>query len=209
MKKITRQRQKSGDILQIYIDDFGYIYFKIIDILKFNPECSYQYLIRIFKDVYKEPLSEITQLNRDLLIAPIVIGGYNGLMKSLELIIISNEDIFENEKILPDVKRGEPINIYGYDHSKYSKWTVLRELGDTRNTYFTTLEKVKHLEWSGAINITGIPFRIKLELLKLQGKDIKVECGLKDWHEELIYEMAIDLPVYSNLDPKTRDFAYE
>ncbi len=48
-------------------------------------------------------------------------------------------------------------------------------------------------------NIEIIPFLIELEILKLQGKDIKREFGIKDWLEELYYEKHSKLPIYSNL----------
>jgi hypothetical protein len=210
MKEITRKRQKDGDILEIFIEDFGYVYFKYIDILKIKSDSSYPYLIRIYKKVYSESINNLQVLDRDLLIAPITISGSNGLMKALKLRIVVNEEIYENEKILPDVKNGSPIFVGGYDASKHEKWQVLKDLGDTmKASYIIDYNKVSHLEWGGAMNITGIPFRIKLELLKLEGKDIKKECKLKDWHEELIYEMSNKLPIYSKLDPKTRDYAFK
>lgn len=211
MKQITRKRQKAGDILEIYIEDLGYIYFKIIDILQIKSDSSYPYLIRVYKKIYKDPIHNIADLDRQLLIPPKTISAFNGIMKVLPLRILANEEeILQEEKVLPDVKDGSPIHKYGFDASKYKKWLVIKELGDTMNSYYTDdYDKVRHLEWVGALNVIGIPFRIKLELLKLQGKDIKTEYGLKDWHEEMIYQQTHDLPIYSELDTNTRDFAYD
>lgn len=210
MKPITRKRQKAGDILEIYIEEFGYVYFKLMDIRKVKPDSSYPFMIRVYKTVYKKPIENISDLGRDLLFAPITISAYNGMMKLPNIRIIANEEeINDDEKILPEVKRGSPPFVFGYEGNKYDEFWVLKDLGDVLNVYMVNdYQKVRHLEWAGAMNIIGIPFRIKLELLKLEGKDIKEENGLKDWHEELIYEMTKDLPIYSRLDPKTRDFAY-
>jgi hypothetical protein len=51
MNKIKRKRQKPGDILEIFIENFGYVYFKVIDVLKIKSDNSYPYLIRLYKKV--------------------------------------------------------------------------------------------------------------------------------------------------------------
>lgn len=207
-KEINRKRLIHGDILEIEIDNHGFVYFKYLNIQKFNPDSSYPDLIRIYKKVYDSPLYNPVSLDRELLIAPKLISGRLGIFKALNIRIVANENVFEEEKVMPDVKTGYPDHLYGFEEEKYEKWKVMKEMGDTMKSFFTTLGKVRHLEWAGAMNITGIPFRIKLELLKLQGRDIKLEYGLKDWHEELIYQQSINLPAYSLLNPETRDFAY-
>lgn len=208
-KEISRKRLVHGDVLEIEIDNFGFAYFKYINVQKINPDSSYPDLIRIYKNLYEHPINNLESLDRELLVAPKLISGRSGIFKALKIRIVANENVFEEEKIMPDVKIGYPDHLYGFEEEKYEKWKVKKDMGDSIKSYFTTLDKVRHLEWAGAMNITVIPFRIKLELLKLQGKDIKLEYGLQDWHEEFIYLQSINLPVYSLLNPETRDFAYE
>ena len=80
-------------------------------------------------------------------------------------------------------------------------------MGDVNDTFFTTIDKVRHLQWAGAINIEAIPFRIKLEISKLNNIDIKTATGLNGWLEEHIYEMYSTTPIYSLLDKNIRDYA--
>lgn len=195
-KKITRKRPADGDIIELCIDGLGYIYFKYIDILKFRPVSSNQYLIKVYKKIFLSPIEDINLIERELLLPPMAIAGANELMKVLKTRIVANEEIYEDDKILPDVKSGNPIFAYGFDEEKYESWTVLKNLGDTRDTFFTTIEKVKHLQWAGAIHVGAIPFRIKLEIFKLKNKDIKTELGLNEWIEEHIYEMCFNASIY-------------
>jgi hypothetical protein len=206
-KEIKRKSLKDGDVIELVIEDFGYVYMKYIDVINIFPQSSYPSLLRIYKSVYNAPVSPLTTLDRELLIAPLLIHGVKGIFKELNCKLIANEEVNSDEMILPDVKRGHPPLTGGFVEGNYEKMMVLRNLGDTDDYFFTKPKNVMHLEWSGAANISIIPFRIKLELLKLQGKDIKKEIGLKDWLEEEMYKRAINLPPYSKLDKSTRDFA--
>lgn len=207
LQEIKRKSLKNGDIIEIKIEEYGYVYAKYINVLLIYPETSYPDLLRIYKSVYVEPLDNLILLKRDLLIAPLAIAGLKGIFKTLHCKIIANETVEGEDEVLPDVKRGHPPFIGGYDDTKYEKWMVLKKLGDPTKFSFENYESVKHLEWAGATNVEVIKFRIKLELLKLQGKDIKKEIGLNDWLEEEIYKRAINLPIYSLLNKKDRDYS--
>ena len=206
LEEIKRKKIIDGDIIEIEIKNFGYVYAKYINVLRIYPETSYPDLLRIYQKIYSKPITNLTSLDRELLIAPLAIAGIKGIFNILKCKIIGNEEVVIEEETLPDVKRGHPAFVGGYDDTQYDKWMVLKKLGDPTKFLLTKLENVKHLEWAGATNIEVLIFRIKLELFKLQGKDIKKEIGLKDWLEEEFYNRAINLPIYSKLDKSTRDF---
>lgn len=206
MEEIKRKTLINGDVIEIEIKDYGYVYAKYINVLLIYPEASYPDLLRIYKTVYNKPLDKLIDINRQLLIAPLAIAGIKGIFKTLKCKIVLTENVSEEEKVLPDVKRGHPPFIGGYDETKYNKWMVLSKLGDTTKTTFSTLEKVRHLEWAGATNVEILPFRIKLEILKLNHKDIKKEEGINGWLEEEFYQRSINMPSYSKLEKSTRDF---
>ncbi len=207
LKKINRKKLKHGDVIEFYIQGLGYNYAKFVNVLQIFKSSSYPHALRIYKEVRKTKLEDVADLNRELLIAPIAISGGNGIIKVLNCEIIANEDFDKEEIILPDVKEGYPPFAGGYVEENYEKMEVLKNLGDVDDSFYAKPKNVKHLEWAGASNVEGIPFRIRLEQLKLHGKDIKKVDGLKDWLEENIYERAIRLPVYSKLKKNIRDFA--
>jgi hypothetical protein len=209
VKEIIRKKLLHGDILEIEILDYGFAYLKYLNIQKFNLNCGYPDLVRIYKGFYAKPIIELKELDRELLIAPITISGRLGIFKVLNIKIICNEEVLIEEEIMPDVKIGYPDDLFGFEIEKYEKMKVMKDMGDTINTYFTTLDKVKHLEWAGATNVRSIPFRILLENLKLQGKDIKEVFGINNFLEEIEYEKTKSMPIYSQLDIKTRDYAFK
>jgi hypothetical protein len=207
LKEIKRKQLVNGDIIELDIKNYGFLYAKYINILSFYPESSYPDLLRIYKKCYKSPIDKLELLDRELLVAPLAIAGIKGIVKTLGCKVIANEVVAKSEEILPEVKRGHPPFMNGYDESKYEKFMVLKNLGDVNSFYFSIPKKVKHLEWAGGTNVQSIMFRIKLELLKLEGKDIKKVEALKDWLEEEVYNRAINLPCYSKLDKPYRDKA--
>ncbi len=207
--QIKRKKLIHGDILEIEMPNYGFIYAKYINVLSFFTESGYPDVLRVYNKCEEKPIDRLEILNRDLLFAPQPIAGIKGIIKRLDCKIIANESVNQDEEILPDVKRGHPPFINGYDESKYEKFMVLRNLGDVKDYYFSTSEKVKHLEWAGALNIEGLIFRIKIELLKIENKDIKKEEGIKDWLEQEIYDRTIRLPCYTKIEKKYRDKAMD
>lgn len=207
LEKIKRKKLKHGDVIEFHIQGLGYNYAKFINVNEIFKSSSYPHALRIYKEVRKTKLGDLADLNRELLIAPIAIAGGNGIVKVLNCEIIGNEDFDAEELILPEVKNGYPPFVGGYVEENYEKMEILKNLGDIHDFFYTKPQKAKHLEWVGAVSVEAISFRIKLEQLKLLGKDIKKVDGLNDWLEEHIYECSIRLPIYSKMKKNIRDFA--
>lgn len=84
------------------------------------------------------------------------------------------------------------------------RWLYYEELGNPLKQHFADYDNVKHLEWKRILNIELVPFRIAMEKLKIEGKNIKDYIESMDRLEESEYNKSIDLPIYSKLLQKLR-----
>lgn len=190
---IKRKYLKHGDVVEIQLTHSKrFVYGKIIDPLKIHNPIKLPFFLRVYKSVYDSGISDLNCLSRELLLAPFYLVGQSAAITKFGWKIIGTENILEEEEFIPDTKSEWPMYPL-----KPEKWRYIRNF-DTK-TIFTDYDKVKHLDDSSGKNIEIIPFLIELEILKLQGKDIKREFGIKDWLEELYYEKHSKLPIYSNL----------
>ncbi len=187
------QRLKNGDILEIPLNnEYGFGYAKFLNSKKVWSNNNLPDVLLIFKFNCAKTIDNIAEIKeRELLIAPVAIAGSNGILKS-GWRLIGNELILERDKFLPYVKTGWPPLIPNPE-----KWAYYEDLGDTTKMHFSEYDKVSHLEYSRVLHINVVPFRITMELMKLEGKDIKKMIGKLDWLEEVEYNQSFDIPPYS------------
>jgi len=186
-------RIKHGDFIEIPLEgEFGFGYAKFIDPKKISVDKDLLPIFHLYNYTSLKSLKDYKEIKKELLIAPVTVAGTNGINK-LGWRIIGNEPVLDDEKFLPDVKTSWP------PVGPSTKWAYYENLGDTTKMHFARLEQVEHLAWAESLEIDIVAFRITLELLKIMGKDIKNEIGLKDWLEEYEYKNAIGLPIYSEL----------
>jgi len=193
---MSRTVIKNGDIVQIPLSKYmsGYGYGKYIDAVKvFRGAINLPSIIRLYSHITETPEQNPKMIRRDLLMAPIALVGIKGAHK-LGWKTIDNEQISEDDKFLPDVKSGWPPLI-----PVPERWVYKEELGNPEKLHFAEYDNVKHLENSRLLNIEMVPFRIAMENLKLEGKNIKDIIKSMDWLEEAEYNSSYDLPPYSTL----------
>lgn len=187
---------RNGNILEIPLKgDYGFGYCKILDPMKIWCTNNIPVIFRIYNFRSKQKVSRAEEINRDLLIAPITVVGASAIRK-FEWRVVSKEKVGENEKFLPDVKTPWP------PFGPIEKWGYYEDLGDPTKMHFAKFEQVEHLDWPQSLNIENIPFRITMEFMKIENKDIKEEIGLENWLEENEYKLSYPLPIYSKL-PET------
>lgn len=190
---IKRRYLKHGDIVEIQlIHSKKFVYGKIVNPLKINNPIKLPFFLRVYKSVHNSELSDLNCLTRELLLAPFYLIGQSAAVTKFGWKIIGTENVLEEEEFIPDTKREWPMYPL-----KPEKWGYIKNF-DTK-VIFSDYDKVKHLDDSSGKNIEIIPFLIELEIMKLQGKDIKSEFGIRDWLEEHYYEKQSKLPIYSNL----------
>lgn len=188
---------KNGDILEIpLINGYGYAYAKFLNSKNVWEGKNIPDVLRVF--TFRN-ITSVDTLNfdllKDLLFAPVAISGSNGILKA-NWKIVGNEIITETDKFLPFVKSGWPQFL-----EKPEKWVYYEDLGDTTKMFFEDFNNIKHLEFSRVLDISVVPFKITLEFMKLDKRDIK-ETYKMNWLEEIEYKNSIDLPPYSSLPEK-------
>jgi hypothetical protein len=197
----SRKFLKHGDIVEILLPRTAkFAYGKIIDPRKLQEPFDFPLFIRLFNSFHHNKISDVQELNRQLLLAPFWLVGYSAAVTKFGWKIIATETVETDEEFIPDTKTEWPKFA-----KKPDKWGYIKRF-DT-NIIFTDFNKVKHLDNSSGKNIEVVPFIIETEILKIDGKDIKNEFGLKDWLETEIYKMYSDLPIYSMLPDKLQGHA--
>lgn len=190
---IKRKFIKHGDVIEISLPRTkGFAYLKIIDPTKIENPIDLPAFVRIYNSFHDKKISSTDELNRDLLLAPFYLVGQSAAINKYNWTILKNEPVDSSEEFIPDTKRSWPPFI---EHPE--KWGYIKRF-DT-HIIFSDYEKVKHLDEPSGKHISGIPFIIELEKLKIQGLDIKKEMGLNDWVEELMYKIYSPLPAFINL----------
>ncbi|MGZ5281352.1 MAG: hypothetical protein ACXWEY_03660 [Bacteroidia bacterium] len=190
---MKRTNIKHGDVVEIYLPNVEkFCHGKIIDPKQIKTAIDLPHFLLVNNDVFSQPTLTLETLNRELLLAPFYIVGGSAAVTKFGWRIISNEHVSESEEWIPDTKEGWPLfsnppQRWGYK-TKYSTKLI-----------FSEWEKVKHLDNGVGKNIEVIPFLIEQELLKIEGKDIQIEYGIKNWLEQIIYDNYKQLPVYSKL----------
>lgn len=193
---INRKYLKHGDIVEIPLNRTNeFAYGKIIDPRKIKDPFDYPSFIRIFNSIHENKILDVKEINRELLLAPFWLVGQSAAATKYGWKIITNESVDTSEEFIPDTKTEWPRL-----SEKPEKWGYIKRFDTQIN--FTDYNKVKHLDDSSGKNIEIVPFIIELEMLKIKGKDIKKEYGLKDWLEEEYYKSFSDLPIYSKLPDK-------
>lgn len=194
------QRLKNGDIIEIPLNNqYGYGYAKFLNSKKIWENKNLTDILRIFKFSSLNPVDDCKVIpDRELLMAPVAIGGANGLIKS-GCRIIGNELITETDKFLPHVKSGWPH----LDPSP-KKWVYYEDLGDTTKMHFAEYDKLRNLEYSRVLHISILPFKITMELMKLEGKDIKSTRDVFDWLEDIEYKQSYDIDPYNKQNKSFR-----
>lgn len=187
------KRLKNGDIIEIPLNSqYGYGYAKFLNSIKMWGNKNLPDVLRIFKYHSLIPVSNLSEIiDRELLIAPIAIGGSKNLLNN-GCSIIGTELITEADKFLPQVKSGWP-----HFEENPTQWVYYEDLGDTTKMYFTDYDKVKNLEYSRVLDVSILPFRIIMELMKLEGKDIRSTKVKFGWLEEIEYKQSIGIVPYS------------
>ena len=191
------KRKKSGQIFEISLKPFlnGYGYAKFIDISGINNNIGYPFIIRVYDFCSPSGLLEVEQLDGvGLLMNPIFISGANGIVKNWKPIGFKTPE--PNDFFIPYVRKS--IDILYKRIAEVDSWLVL---DDKRNYFdqkaYETID-VAHLDIDGATSIDLIPFRIALELLKKQGKDIK-EIHEIDFYQQEVYDRTITMPILSSI----------
>lgn len=193
------RRPKNGDILEIpLLLDYGYGYAKFLNSKKIWNDKDITDVLRVFNYTSPSRLNMIDDITRELLIAPVALAGASGIY-SLGWKTIGNEPIKDEDKFLPDVKTGWPPLL-----DPPQRWAYYEDLGSTTKMHFSEFHKVSHLEYSNLLNIEIIPFRITMEILKLENKDIKKMMPELDFLEEVQYRKSFDTPSYSKIPPEYR-----
>jgi hypothetical protein len=193
-----RKYLKHGDIVEIALPRTKkFAYGKIIDPRKIKDPFDHPSFIRVFNSIQKDRIQDVKDLDRRLLLAPFWLVGQSAAVTKFGWKIIATEIVDAQEEFIPDTKTEWPKL-----SEKPEKWGYIKRF-DT-NVIFADFHKVKHLDKSSGKNIEIVPFLIELEILKIKGKDIKKEYGLKDWLEKEYYTIFSALPVYSNLPDKLK-----
>ena len=195
--QIKRKYLRHGDVVEIPLRNGEYVYAKIVDPRKITNPIELPFFLRIYNSISKTQIQDLKQLNRELLLAPFYIVGGSAAITKFHWRIIVNENVEVHEEWIPDTKRQWPILT-----DKPERWTYLERF--STHFIFSDYDNVKHLDDSSGKAIEVIPFIIELEVLKLEGKDIKVELGLKDLFEESVYKTFIDLPSFIQLPPNMK-----
>lgn len=186
----------NGNIVQIPLSKYmaGYGYCKFLDPAQvWENDLNIPFVILIYNYITESSKCEIEEINRELLLPPMCIAGANGARK-LGWTVVGNEAILEEEKFLPHVKSGWP-----HFAPEPERWLYFEELGNTTKQHFADYENVRHLEMNRLLNIELVPFRIVLESLKLEGKDIKDYVKGFDFLEEHEYNEVKNLQPYTTL----------
>jgi hypothetical protein len=194
------QKIKNGDIIEIPLNNhYGYGYAKFLNSIKIWGNKNLPDVLRIFKFSSLKPVNDLGAiLDRELLIAPVAIGGSKNLLKN-GCRVIGNELITETDKFLPHVKSGWP-----HFDTNPKKWIYYEDLGDTTKMHFADYDKVKNLEYSRVLDISILPFRIIMEQMKLEGKDIQSVKEKFDWLEDIEYKQSNSIAPYSSQNATVR-----
>ena len=188
---IKRNYLKHGDIIEICLGhEWGFGYAKVVDPRKLQDPFEYPLILRIYDFNSKSQIISTNSLSRDLLMAPIWISHYAGVIKRQEWTIIANEPIFLEEEFIPHTKQSWPPLL-----PDPKKWGYYKKF-DT-HMIFEDYEKVKHLDYKSGYPVEIIAFVIKLELNK---KYQKGNIMINNWLEQVYFDRRIDLPVFSKLD---------
>ncbi|MCD2425927.1 immunity 26/phosphotriesterase HocA family protein [Niabella pedocola] len=193
------KRPKSGDVVEIpLLLDLGYGYAKYLDPRVVWETNDMPPVLRIFLFKSLIPIDSIGDIKRDLLIAPIGISGSNGIYK-IGWRNIGNEPVAEDEKFLPHVKTGWPPII-----DPPERWAYYEDLGDPTKMHFSEFHKISHLESSRVLNIETVSFRMTMEFLKLEGRDIKTLMPELDFFSAVEYSRSFTIPPYNIIPQQYR-----
>jgi hypothetical protein len=215
MKKsevITRKILRNGDIICIPIKDIGFAYAKYINVDKtFDLTFSYAEYVKFYVGIYPQRITDISQLNREVLIPPITIVTYT-VVKRLGWEIFYNEEIFEDDKIIPDTKKGWPPFIFHDDERLYEEWRFFKfSKNEPEKSKSSSIiyEKVKHLLLAGILNSHLIPVFLIIENNKFLGKPLEDGLGVLGDNETFMLARERLRPCYALLDKNMRDKAIE
>ncbi len=184
---------KHGDIVKVPLSRTRqFAYGKIIDPKKIKEPLELPLFLRVYRSIHEDAITHLHEVSRELLLALFYLVGQSAAVSKMGWKIMTTEKVTVEEEVIPDTKMAWPPLSLNAEKWGYSKRF-------STNIIFADYEKVKHLDDSSGKNIEIVPFLIEMEVLKINGKDIKKELGLQDWLEEVNYKIFSALPVYSSL----------
>ncbi|MFZ4544715.1 MAG: Imm26 family immunity protein [Saprospiraceae bacterium] len=209
-KLINRKNLRNGDVVCIPIKDLGFAYGKYINVDEiFNIESSYSNFMKFYVGIYPEKISNLDQLSREVLIPPTTVVTHT-VVKRLGWEIFLNEEIFEEDKLIPDTKKGWPPFAYYPNELDYEKWLYLHFFsGKSGKEVMGEIDypKIRHLMYEGILSAELMPIWLIVENNKLNGEELAKGLGILGDNETFILNREKYRPCYAGLDKKTRDFA--
>ncbi|MDZ7896533.1 MAG: hypothetical protein U5N85_00680 [Arcicella sp.] len=157
-------------------------------------------ILRIHNCILKEKPKVIPDFSEiDLLLNPLAVTGINNRnYKQLNWEMLGYTPVIEEDYILPNVKSFWPPIENSEEYVVYEN--ILNSfVGNGYKYLMTDKEKTLHLEFNDHIGMGIVMFRITMEFLKIQGKDIKEQYGLEKPIHEIMYNRYCDSPIFSQL----------
>lgn len=210
-KAITRKILRNGDIICIPIEGKGFAYAKYINVdVTFGITHSYSEYVKFYIGIYPERISDISQLNREVLIPPVSIVTYT-VVKRLGWEIFYNESVFEEDKTISDTKQGWPPIVFYSDESLYDSWRFFRFSPNEMNKIRSKdvpYENIKHLPLEGILSAELIPTWLIIENNKFLKRELEDGFDTIGEKELFILDSERNRPCYALLDKETRDRAF-
>ncbi len=192
---MAMKRIKNGDIIEISLENsFGFAYAKYLKANLVWKGLNLPDILRVFLYTSKMPLTNTSVINEELLLfAPISISG-SIYKQQWRHRIVGNSEIRIQDYFLPFVKsKWPPLD------PDTNQWVYFENLGDTSTLKEASYEQVRHLEFSRQLALQNLPFKITLELMKLEDYNIETLKNNLSWIEKAEFDCSYDLPPYSKL----------